>query len=143
VAEAPSEDNDADREAVTLAQFNTAKNSRGHNSRLCGNLDHLHRHISSMETSIKHACLCAVCGEPAHSKCQICGMYLHYLPNRGSYKGATCYIDYHNDMFFGLAKSDCKLVNKCKGDWRMPSSAKKRRNGTHIGSLEGPPTAEV
>ena len=35
-------------------EFNKAKSGRGENSRLCGNLTRLNKHIKSIQTSLKH-----------------------------------------------------------------------------------------
>eukprot|EP00957_Ditylum_brightwellii_P156260 11893334-Ditylum_brightwellii.AAC.1 len=63
--------------------FKDAKTKRGANSRLCGDLTDLKRHLSSAVTA--------------------CGVSLHILLTTGTCAGAECFFDYQNDMFFGMA----------------------------------------
>jgi hypothetical protein len=105
-------------------------------SRLCGDLTHLQTHINSAVTAIKHPKVCHVCcGEPAYSKCGLCDVTLHYFSKRGANAGAECYILYHSDAFFGLAKQDATIINKRKQDWVFPSNAAKRGNAMYICAL--------
>ena len=46
-------------------EFNRARYGRGDNSRLCGDLSRLDKHIKSVETSLKHPKACKVCGGDA------------------------------------------------------------------------------
>ena len=61
-------------------EFNKAKSGRGENSRLCGDLTRLNKHIKSIQTSLKHPKQCKVCGQDAYSICGLCKAPLHYLP---------------------------------------------------------------
>jgi hypothetical protein len=40
--------------------------------------------------------------------------------------GNACFLDYHNDVFFGLAKKDCNsVVRKRYAEWVAPNRAKR------------------
>ena len=89
-------------------ELKRAKHGRGANSRLCGNLSRLDKHIKSVETALKHPKACKVCGGDAYSMCNICGVPLHFIPTKGKHAGKMCFFDYHDDAFFGLAREDSK-----------------------------------
>ena len=118
------------------AEFKRAKQGRGENSRLCGNLSRLDRHIKSVETALKHPKACRVCGGDAYSICGVCGVPLHFIPTKGKHIGKMCFFDYHDDAFFGLAREDTKLTNARKSDWTYPSIAKKKGNAKKWSNLE-------
>jgi hypothetical protein len=125
---------------VTKEQFALASRQRataGHppHVRLCGDLTHLQDHVNSAVTAIKRPHMCHVCGEPAYSKCGLCDVTLHYFSKRGAHAGAECFLLYHSDTFFGLAKSDAIKVNKRKQDWISPTNAAKRGNAAYIRRL--------
>jgi len=61
---------------------------------------------------------------------------LHGL-NSISKNAEHCFIDYHNDGFFGLARDDCALVNTLQCSWRQPTAALRRRNAAHVANLMG------
>ena len=83
-------------------------------------------YLKSAETGNKYVGVYKVCGKLDCSKFFICGVYLNFMDNRGQAAGRTCFFDYHNDDFFGLARSDSGL-SKTKGkDRNYPSLAKKR-----------------
>ena len=110
------------------AEYKRAKQGRGENSPLCGNLSRLERHIKSVETALKRPKARRVCGGDAYSICGVCGVPLHFLPTKGKHIGKMCFFDYHYDAFFGLAREDTKLTNTKKSDWTYPSIAKKNVN---------------
>ena len=110
--------------------FKKCKHARGKSSRLCGDMSMIQYHLKSMETGRKHPKKCVVCGEDAHSVCTICGKALHLLPQRGPNQGKTCFIEYHSESFFGLAKDDVDVMKIKKKDWEYPSEAKKRSQCT-------------
>jgi hypothetical protein len=117
---------------VTLDQLKRAKNGRGGNSRLCGDLSRLNRHIESVTTGKKHPKTCKACGELCYSECSLCKVALHFVSKRGSSNGKKCFFQWHDDAFFGLCKGDCSLVNKRKAEWENPSATKIRANQKHI-----------
>jgi len=115
--------------------YNKAKSGRGEHSRLCGDLTRFNRHMKSLETALKHPKQCRVCGLDAYSICGLCKAPLHFLPTKGKNCGRTCFFDYHDDCFFGLAREDAKVSDFKKADWVYPSIAKKKENTRTIKSL--------
>jgi hypothetical protein len=107
-------------------------------SRLCGNLSHFERHVQSVETGKKHPLSCRVCGDNCYSVCTLCDKPLHFFPSRGKNMGKNCFLEYHNDSYFGLAVDDCKVMKKRKTDWAPPSATKKKVQARHIDSLKVP-----
>lgn len=114
--------------AKVAREFVKAKSGRGENSRLCGDLSRLDRHLKSVETSLKHPKACRVCGGDAYSICGICNVPLHFMPSKGRHANKTCFIDYHDDCFFGLAREDNKVSKTRKADWVYPTVAKRKEN---------------
>jgi hypothetical protein len=64
-------------------------------------------------------------------------MAMHYFPQKGQNAGRSCFIDYHNDSFFGLAYDNVKLVNKQKREWPPANQTKQRNNKKYIKNLKG------
>ena len=91
--------------------------------------------MKSLETALKHPKQCRVCGLDAYSICGLCKAPLHFLPTKGKNCGRTCFFDYHDDCFFGLAREDAKVSDFKKADWVYPSIAKKKENTRTIKSL--------
>jgi hypothetical protein len=122
---------------VSFQQLQDAsKHTNQQKACLCGNLEAFTKHFHSMVTGMKHATACAVCGIPASAQCGICKVALHPpASNRATKnnppKNSNCFVDYHNTMFFGLAKCDCKLIidgdslSKRKANYQYPNSRKK------------------
>jgi hypothetical protein len=54
---------------------------------------------------------------------------------QGANAGAECYVLYHSDAFFGLAKQDAALVQKRKQDWVFSTNVAKRGNAAYIHRL--------
>ena len=108
--------------------FRDAKTKRGRHSRLCGDLTALNHHIKGVKTGNKHPKACKVCGKPAYSTCTICNEALHFMPSKGEVAGATCFFDYHNDVFFGMARSDVSIKGISKKQWSYPSASAAREN---------------
>jgi hypothetical protein len=108
--------------------FRDAKTTRKRNSRLCGDLSLLNHHLKSVQTGNKHPRNCKVCGKKAYSLCTVCGEAMHVMPNKGEVAGATCFFDYHNDAFFGMAQCDVSIAGTSKKDWNQPSASALREN---------------
>ena len=101
--------------SVTVRELKKA--TRGNKARICGELSCLKKHLDSVETRRKHGKTCVVCGEIAYSFCKLCGnKSMHFFPQKGNCSGKDCFVDYHNEVFFGLALDDTNLVNKRKSD---------------------------
>lgn len=120
---------------VSLVQLKRAQSARGGNSRLCGDLSTLQRHIAAAKTGNKHPKNCKVCGEPAYSECTLCQVPLHYVTQRGSGAGKQCFFQWHDESFFGLCREDCTLINKRKAEWEFPTLSKQRENQRFIRQL--------
>ena len=120
---------------VTKKQFLEEK-AKGHDSRLCGDITQLTKHRESLVTSKKTEAKCAVCGLACYSICKLCGVRLHDYPTSGQAKGKGCFMDWHNDLFYGLAEHDCKIVGTKKAEWRAPSKTKKKQNARLIEKIK-------
>ena len=57
------------------------------------------------------------------------------MTKRGQSAGRTCFFDYHNDAFFGLARADAGLSKTKNKDWNYPSLPKKRENASIINNM--------
>jgi hypothetical protein len=131
---AGAEENDA--HVVTPTQVKIAKRYK-YKSRLCGDLSAINHHIKSRE-QMKHEQVCSFCGEPAYTRCMICPEKpaLHFFPAKGPNKEKSCFIDYHDDCCFGLARRDFPvLLGKTKKEWSPPSERQKKANGKHIKNI--------
>ena len=121
---------------VTLEQFKKMKEKK--NSRLCGNMKCLQTHIDRLK-KIKCAKQCEVCGVDTYTVCTLCpgNPGIHFFPTKGIAKGKQCYLEFHSDEFFGLAKSDITLFHgKCRKDWKPPNMRTKKTNHKYIESLQ-------
>jgi hypothetical protein len=126
---------------VTMQHLNRASSSR--DSRLCGDLTRLQRHLDSVVTGKHHGKKCLVCGELSYSACKLCGdKPLHFFPRNGKSAGKACFVDYHSDSFFGLASDDRTVVN-ASTRWAPASQTKRKRNARAIAILKsGDSTSE-
>ena len=121
---------------VTKEQFQAMK-KRNH-SRLCGNITCLQSHINHLK-KIKCAKQCEVCGIDTYTVCTLCpgNPGVHFFPTKGIAKGKQCYLEFHSDEFFGLAKSDSTLFHgKRLKDWKPPSIRAKKSNYKYIESIK-------
>ena len=111
-------------------QFRTAKNG---DSRLCGDLSLLMKHVESIDTHHKHPRQCSVCGEDCYAECTGCGMTVHQPFAK---KGKYCFFELHDDTKFGLCCCDQPLLGKRKRDWTPPTNDEKAANAEHIAQLK-------
>jgi hypothetical protein len=121
---------------VTPSQLKLAKRYKV-KSRLCGDLNAISHHIKE-RTQMKHDQVCTYCGEPAYTRCMVCPEKpaLHFFPSKGPNKGKSCFLDYHNDCCFGLARRDFPvLLGKRKSEWAPPTENKKKANAKHVRNL--------
>ena len=126
---------------ITLQQLSRASSSHGNNSRLCGDLTRLQRHLASIVNGKHHAKKCVVCGEPTYSACKLCGdKPLHCLPSKGKSAGKDCFFDYHSDSFFGLAVDDRAFATGARSTWTPPSQTKRKRHAREIANLKNDDT---
>ena len=121
---------------VTISQFNQLKKKK--HSRLCGDLGCFTVHVNHLK-KIKCAKQCEVCGVDVYTVCSLCPGRpgLHFFPSKGIAKGKQCFVDYHNDDFFGLAKGDMTLFKgKRLKDWKPPSKRAAATNAKHIREIK-------
>ena len=116
---------------VTMEQIEDAKKKR------LNSLTEFQRHWDKSRAHRKHPNKCFVCGEDSYHRCEVCNVPLHGLNSR-SKNAEHCFIDYHNDRFFGLARGDCALVNTLQRNWCQPTAASRKQNTVHVANLMGP-----
>ena len=85
---------------------------------------------------------CAVCHTKTYTSCGICRTkasandghpQLCFYPSKGPGAGNSCFLDYHNDVFFGLAKKDCNsVVRKDPTEWVVPNRAKRDAHAMYM-----------
>ena len=134
-----SRKNDQEIEAVredSVTAGDLEKASRRNGSQICGDLSRLKKHIKSVENRRKHGNKCVVCAEMAYSVCKLCGNKdMHFFLQKWKCSGKDCFMDYHNEVFFGLALDDTTLINKQKSEWTPPNIRNRQKNEQHIKSL--------
>ena len=122
-------------EKVTIQQLKQLKKKK--NYRLCGCLLDLSSHIHQVK-KIKCAKQCEVCGVDTYTVCALCpgNPGIHFFPTKGVAKGKDCFVSFHSDHFFGLAKSDiCMFEGFRKKDWKPPTNRQVKANAKHIQAL--------
>ena len=82
---------DSVKSRTLQTEFNRSESGREENSRLCGDLKRLKKHIKSFKHSLKHPKVCKVCGGDAYSMCQLCGVYFHFNPAKGKHAGKNVF----------------------------------------------------
>jgi hypothetical protein len=86
---------------VTLAHLSQALLSR--DSRLCGDLTRVQRHLDRIVTGKHQGRKYVRCGEMSYSTCKLCGNKpLHYFSKNDKNTGTACFFDHDLDSFFGL-----------------------------------------
>jgi hypothetical protein len=110
-------------EHATIASMITVEDIQNSAQRLCGFLDPLCVHIQNKGTLPgSNSRLCVVCGNDCHEVCRICDVALHYTNTSPGWQ-VPCYFHYHNTSFFGLARSDWKMVGVKKSKFTIPDEA--------------------
>jgi hypothetical protein len=125
-------------DAISIDDFNKCKS--GVTSRLCGNLTDFKRHIHGVVKQgtggrRKGALVCQVCGRNTYSSCSLCAATpaLCFFPAKGGGNLQTCFLDYHNDVFFGLSRMDSKpYLGRTVSSWMPPSAAKEDVHAKYI-----------
>jgi hypothetical protein len=131
---------------VTPEVFSRSKKDK-YKSRLCGDLRQYTKHEESIDHVSSKLCKngkkCAWCGEPCWSFCGLCKdpvtdehPFLHHCPTRGHAKGRVCFTNYHNDMMFGLGRTDSKHFAKPKApkpkEWTPPTRRTQQQHAKMI-----------
>jgi hypothetical protein len=121
--------------AVTPEDVKKAKTNKM-KSRLCGDLTKITYHLLKKERHHKEH-VCKFCGDPCYTRCTICPNkpFLHDFPSKGQCEGRSCFMDYHNDLCFGLAKDDCHMVGVRPSDWSPPTASDRKKNGKQMQDL--------
>ena len=109
------------------------KTTRGNKDQICGNLSRLKKPLNSVETRRKHERTCVVCGNIAYSCCKLFdNKAMNFSPQKGKCSRKDCFVDYHNEVYFGLALDSTNLVNKRKSDLTPPNIMKRKNHeATH------------
>jgi hypothetical protein len=98
---------------------------------LCGDLSLLKKHVKGIAMRRNYPKRFVKCGQQAYRVCTLCNN------KKGQNTGSSCFINYHNDSFFGLAYYAIKLVNKSKREWLLATPKKQRKNKKYIKNLKG------
>jgi hypothetical protein len=118
---------------VSYAQYLDAKYPRGRTvvKRLCGDdFTNLKVHLNSTK-SVNCRKTCEVCGNQVFKVCGLCGKPMHLET------GKMCAVDFHDDNFFGLARSDfVNLLGGTKSTWNPPTPEQRSLNKRHITQLK-------
>ena len=111
---------------VNIDSYKKAKNAdRCISPRSCGDVQYIKKHYKSLKKT-GNKMKCEVCGELTTMRCGLCNKYM-CLFKKKKFIGGQCAMTYHDDCFFGLAKSDSETLHEVpKNDW-VPSSTNKRQ----------------
>jgi len=121
------DDDVSSNDGLTLQVFMRARGL----PRFCKTLDEISNHFSSI-TKMNNGCKCEVCGEKTIWRCGICNRNLCTMDRR-TWNGARCVLRYHNEEFFGLARSDYKSIHgKSVDKWTPPDDAAIARNARRV-----------
>jgi len=44
----------------------------------------------------------------------------------------SCFVEWHNTGFFGLAREDCRMIRKRQKDWQYPTREERELNTTEM-----------
>ena len=81
---------------------------------------------------LNNAMKCEVCGEKTIWRCDICNKNVCTI-SKQTWNGAKCVHSFHNEEFFGLARSDFKSIHSKNIDlWTPPDTAAINRNARRI-----------
>jgi hypothetical protein len=135
-------------DTVSVVEFKKQKS--GPNPRLCGNLSDFRRHADNILRQGtggrgRGGLRCVVCSTKTYTSCGLCVTTakdndghppLCFFPSKGAGIGNACFLDYHNDVFFGLAKKDCNsVVSKHESEWVTPNRAKRDEHALYMSEL--------
>jgi len=100
-------------------------------TRLYGFLDNLIGHQESIGKFPGHNDrVCVVCGERTVKFCGVCKKAMHSTAPEDCDTKMSCFVEWHNTGFFGLAREDCRMVRKRQRDWQHPTREERTAN-TH------------
>jgi hypothetical protein len=141
-----SEDTSFPDTGVTVDNLKLARTQ----NRFCTTIEDLRQHFLAI-TNKSNPYKCEVCGESTRWMCTKCEVPLCVYSNR-SWSGCKCVFLYHNEDFFGLARTDYVMVlkkgwiegeNKTKKEiekevlvnWKPPTESMLERNKRFINRL--------
>ena len=79
---------------------------------------------------------CEVCGEATYWKCVTCNGALCTTDGKQKWNGGNCLLNFHNPLFWGLARCDSHLHSVKEKDWVAPRDSQRKRNEDKITSLK-------
>ena len=117
------------RSAASVASSSTSgitpEDVKQEQQRLCGDLTQLTEHYESLQhLPNKNKKVCSLCGILCQHICGKCGKAMHHPGTTNEKVKHPCFIQWHNTMFFGLAKDDFRFVGSKKKDYDQPSAEK-------------------
>ena len=119
--------------AIAKESFDNAR----HEHRLCGDMTEYRKNYKSVAgNSLKNSRKCVVCSQPCYSLCGKCNKPIHaFKKNKVNNKVTpeTCFFDFHDDMFHGLAFIDC-VTSEEKQKWVPPGKMKRSKQRKYIKS---------
>ena len=82
----------------------------------------------------KNASICNACGMPCYWKCMECipPRTVHVLSSKGKFTGCGCFMDLHDELFYGLARCD----SATKKRWQPPDERDKRMQDKMISHMK-------
>ena len=104
--------------------------SQDSSKRLCGFLDTLIQHQESAKRFPGHnQQVCVVCGANSSKCCSKCGKALRFDHGpKDMDTDVSCFVQCHDAGFFGLARDDCRIVKRKRGDWRFLTTQQRKLN---------------
>jgi hypothetical protein len=110
--------------------------------RFCETVEQLNNHFCNV-VKVNNGAPCEVCGAKSIWRCSICGKSLCTMKRR-MWNGAKCLMTYHNENFYGLARSDYKKVHgKNVEGWTPPDDQAIERNARRVKRLMAEIRSEV
>ncbi len=138
---------------VTVVNLRIARTK----GRFCNTIEDLRMHFLAIDNK-SNPYKCEACGASTRWICTKCEVPLCVFTNR-SWSGCKCVFLYHNELFFGLGRTDYVMVlkrgwnegeNKTKREieqelvnWRPPTEAMLERNARFIKRLQAELQAEI
>ena len=122
-----AEDDVLSNDGLTLAAFQRGRLL----PRFCQTLEQMSNHFSNI-VKLNNASKCKVCSDKTIWRCTLCNKNLCTMSRR-TWNGAKCILAYHNEEFYGLARSDFRSVHgKNVESWTPPDTASINRNARRI-----------
>jgi hypothetical protein len=122
-----AEDDMYPKDGLTLAAFQRGRLL----PRFCQTLEQMSNHFLNI-VKLNNASKCEVCGDKTIWRCTLCNKNLCTMSKR-TWNGAKCILAYHNEEFYGLARSDFRSVHgKNVESWTPPDTAAINRNARRI-----------